>query len=326
MRSAVSQSVAGTVVVSALLLCLFVVRSMIAPLPTDAVGTTAMPLGELLGDFQRTHSVWGLLLSLLLVFLTVVNVLSASAHSTSLGMRSALPIQFFVVAGCGVVFPVDSLVAYFSAFMLTVALKRIARSYKRSYSFGDVFWSSFVVGLLPLLYAPSVFLVVVLPVVWLVCGRTLRETVVGVVGSLLPLLLAVYVLWIKFYPLDYLWWLLCTECFTYDFPWVANPYVAVSAALGGMFCVMTVVSLLSIRGHLRAKARKTSYAYLVLLVTALLSMPLGGSGAIIVPVVAVLASMLSVNAFGLSLSKMSTVLYWSFLASTVVLSVASIAA
>ena len=306
--------------VSAIVLAvLAVVRGFVAPSAAEAVGASGMPLAVWIEGCRNVGLGLYIPLTLVAVFLCLVNTLSASLYNVDAGGRSTLPLQVWVLAGCCAAFPAQALSAYVGAWLMTVALKNIAKAYKRSYSFGPVFLASFMIGVLPLLYAPFAVLIVVLPLVWLLAKRTSRELLVGMLGAMLPLFITSYVGWVRGGHFGSVYRLLGAEfCREGLFQTESVGALQVAVMVAWMTLAVTFsLGVIASSRFMRSKARVTGYIHIMLLGVLICSMSVGGSGLVVVPVLAVLLSQLAPKAFGKSFASLSSVVYLLFAAAAV---------
>ena len=307
-------------VVSAIVLAvLAVVRGFVAPSAAEAVGASGMPLAVWIEGCRNVGLGLYIPLTLVAVFLCLVNTLSASLYNVDAGGRSTLPLQVWVLAGCCAAFPAQALSAYVGAWLMTVALKNIAKAYKRSYSFGPVFLASFMIGVLPLLYAPFAVLIVVLPLVWLLAKRTSRELLVGMLGAMLPLFITSYVGWVRGGHFGSVYRLLGAEfCREGLFQTESVGALQVAVMVAWMTLAVTFsLGVIASSRFMRSKARVTGYIHIMLLGVLICSMSVAGSGLVVVPVLAVLLSQLAPKAFGKSFASLSSVVYLLFAAAAV---------
>ena len=307
-------------VVSAIVLAvLAVVRGFVAPSAAEAVGASGMPLAVWIEGCRNVGLGLYIPLTLVAVFLCLVNTLSASLYNVDAGGRSTLPLQVWVLAGCCAAFPAQALSAYVGAWLMTVALKNIAKAYKRSYSFGPVFLASFMIGVLPLLYAPFAVLIVVLPLVWLLAKRTSRELLVGMLGAMLPLFITSYVGWVRGGHFGSVYRLLGAEfCREGLFQTESVGALQVAVMVAWMTLAVTFsLGVIASSRFMRSKARVTGYIHIMLLGVLICSMSVGGSGLVVVPVLAVLLSQLAPKAFGKSFASLSSAVYLLFAAAAV---------
>lgn len=285
---------------SVLLAVIAVVRAFVAPSAVDIAVASSLPLSEWLEGASELSPILYFVLVVMAIVCCMVNVLSTSLYSIEAGRRTTLPLQLWVLFGCGVVFPQNALTAYVAAFILSMALKNVARSFKRSYSFGAVFSASFAFGILPLLYAPFVVLYVVLPVVWTVARRTLRELVVSAVGMALPVLATAYVTWSMGGENGHIFGAIADSLTGTNALALARPS-AFTFSVGVVWIIAAltlVMATLADSGRLRTKPRTMSYIHALLMIAMIVSMTFGGSGSTIIPSLAVLVALQSPNAFG----------------------------
>ena len=313
------QSSVISVVSAVVLAVLAVVRGFVAPVVAEGVGCSVMPLTMWLEGAREVGLGLYVPLVVVVIALCMVNTLSASLYNVDAGGRSTLPLQTWVLMGCCACFPVQSLSSFVAAWLMTIAMKQVAKAYKRSYSFGAVFIASFVMGMLPLIHAHFVVLLVLLPLVWLLTKRTSRELFVGVVGGVLPLFVASYVYWLQ------------GEGFGTVFRMLGEGFGGANGFkmmhLGGLqievmamwiaVAVMFSVGMIGSSASMRSKARVTGYLQIILLAVLAVTPLLGGGGAMMVPTLAVLTALLSPKAFGRGYAFWSSTIYTVFEASVV---------
>ncbi len=300
------------VVISAVVLAVLgLVRGFVSPTSAEMLGASDMPLAVWLEGARDVGMGLYVPLVLLAVLFCMINTLSASLYSVDVGGRTTLPLQVWCVAGCCAVFPEQTLSSFVAAWLMTVVLKNVAKSYKRSYSFGAVFMASFAVGVLPLIYAPFVVLYGVLPVVWLLAKRTSREMMVGMVGGALPMLGAAYVYWACGGEFGYVFRLLYDEAVGYGY-FGMIPFAVPQIVLLAMLLAVAVtfaVAMANSSGGMRSKARVTGYIHILMLVALAGSLLLGGSTLMLVPASAVAVALLSPKAFGRGFATLSSSVY-----------------
>ncbi len=166
----------------------------------DPVGVDTVVGGSLLDgfgvEFQRTCPVGsaiiasGLIVSSSIWLGYIISMQNLYGVSTS--------IQLFVIcallwcATLGESYLLPAIVAALSV-QVVGSLLRSVRS--NNYS-GYILNASLSLSLLPALYAPSVVMLLFLPIFWIIIGVTLRELIVSLVGALLPFGWVVYLFWL----------------------------------------------------------------------------------------------------------------------------------
>ncbi|WP_295938399.1 hypothetical protein [uncultured Alistipes sp.] len=155
-----------------------------------------MPLlGDLLNRFQSAYPLWSRLLSGFAILFTGMCIGRIGIRYNLYTVSSCLPIPLYAVIACGIFIGEYYLMAFTASMLFALAIKNYCRSFCSGYGFDASFRASFYLGLLPLVYAPSMPLVLIMPLALLLFQRTLREVVVSTAGLLLPVLTACYVSW-----------------------------------------------------------------------------------------------------------------------------------
>lgn len=106
-----------------------------------------------------------------------------------------LPIPLYGVLVCGVVLSPDTLLAAAVSFCFAVAIYLLLRSLHSAGEKDSVFFASILLGVMVLLYPPSIVLVAVIPLSVFIMALSLRQALIMVVGYALPLLTASYAVW-----------------------------------------------------------------------------------------------------------------------------------
>lgn len=134
----------------------------------------------------------GVLLSITLLVSAFVLV-RIVAKNLILSSRSYTPVLFYVLISLSVVTP--SIEAVLASLFLALSAWYVSFAFRREYSFDNFFRSGFFLGISALFAFESVFLLPSLVFGLWLSKRTLRESIVAVVGFLLPLLTFAYLRW-----------------------------------------------------------------------------------------------------------------------------------
>ncbi len=166
------------------------------PLPADT------PVGEALSALLPGRT--ARMLAAILALAADAVLLSALMTRYSVAAsRTYLPIALLAVFAFGAA-PADIPVqASLCSVLLLLSADRAIRGFTRTYSFEATFRSAFLLGWLPVLYAPAAVFAVMMPVTLLLYRRTLREAVVAAAALALPLLLCSTGWWFAGYRWDY---------------------------------------------------------------------------------------------------------------------------
>lgn len=161
-----------------------------------AAACEALPLlGGLLARFQDAYPVGARFAAGFMLLFTGMCAGRLTARYNLYTVGTCLPIPLYAIAACGIFIGRDYLAGFAASMLLVLATKNYCRSFCNGYGFDAIFRASLYLGLLPLVYAPALPLLLVLPLAVLLFRRTLREAVVAVAGLLLPALTACYVYW-----------------------------------------------------------------------------------------------------------------------------------
>lgn len=106
-----------------------------------------------------------------------------------------LPIPLYGVLACGVVLSPDTLQAAVVSLSFALAIYLLLRSLHSAGEKDSVFFASILLGGMVLLYPPSVVLVAVIPLSIFILALSFRQALIMVVGYVLPLFAASYVVW-----------------------------------------------------------------------------------------------------------------------------------
>lgn len=145
--------------------------------------------------------------TLQLVFATIMliycGIIEGKMFSRSgLGVAySTLSIPIYGVLACGVFVAPNLLTAAAASLCFAVALYLLLRSLHNADEKDSVFFAAILLGITVLLYPPCVVLVAVLPIVIFTLALSLRQSMIMIVGYVLPLLVASYVTWYGGKPL-----------------------------------------------------------------------------------------------------------------------------
>lgn len=106
-----------------------------------------------------------------------------------------LAIPLYGVVACGIFLGDDYLLGAVVALLLARISRNYAAACRNGYAFNALFRGSLYLGLLPLIYAPSLPLVLLLPITAILFQRTLREWIIATSGLLLPAAALCYLSW-----------------------------------------------------------------------------------------------------------------------------------
>ncbi len=188
------QSLTITLFSALALSSLFLLRSYYHPFPFETVPAAEMPLARA-SDGLFVSPFISRLADLMLTLINAVLITRFLTRYSVTVIRVYIAFVFYIIFARSAFWPVPGLSTSTATMFLVLSTGRMVAAFKRSYRFEDVFLSSFYLGLLPMLFAPSIYILAILPIVLIIYRRTIREFVVSIAGVLLPVLLCSVIWW-----------------------------------------------------------------------------------------------------------------------------------
>lgn len=189
---------------------------------SDMVGSgvaISMPR-EMLLQFQLSWPGTARWLALVAALFAGVFIGRISVRTNLYGVNSCLSIPLFGMLACCLAGRGVSLSLFLASLLLAYSMRQFCAAFRNGYSFDLLFRASFALGALVLILPVALPVLLLLPLGVLLFRRTLRETVVALVGLSLPPFVLCYLNW----------------CFGGTF---VAPMIAVwNEFLGGVFCSM----------------------------------------------------------------------------------------
>ena len=176
---------------SALMAILLLVAIIVAAAVRYAVAPFEMELSDSLFS-ERTISV------VLAMFLFICCGIVEGKILPRSGLNNGyctFPIPLYGLLACGIFVAPNTLATAVAALCFAVAMLLLLRSLHSAEEKDSVFFAAILLGSTTLLYPPCIVLVGVVPLAIFILALSLRQTLLIVVGYLLPLLGASYVVW-----------------------------------------------------------------------------------------------------------------------------------
>ena len=229
-----------------------------------------MPLDRLLSPSER-----GFLYrfgTAALFFLGALLVTRIVTRNMVLVVRTYLPALFFVIVALGFYLPENGPGSAATTLLLIIGSDRLIAGFRRKASFDPLFRGAFLLGTMPLIYAPSVLFFLMIPVAVILFRRDGRETTVALFGYVLPFLICSYVYWGMGYPFGHIGQML-VEALSAP---AGEPLFTIQAGLWRMvlaaiLLLLTILSLISFAGHAaqtRTRARRIFLYFIYMLLPA----------------------------------------------------------
>lgn len=166
------------------------------PVSDTILGGAEAPLAGYIAEFQQTYpALSALLLGLLYIYMVVVlsrsTVRVAMYPVTTLSAFGVTSVLLFGALSSGSYLPLAV-----SALFVVEAFSRLMHCFRPSLQAHYLFSAMVALGALPLFDKSFVALVVILPIFVLIIRATLRETVLTILGLLIPTFIYCYVVWL----------------------------------------------------------------------------------------------------------------------------------
>ncbi len=264
-------------------------RAIRAPYTAESVEGLLSPLGEWI-DASAGYGGGVAIVLLSVVVASVIITRIISRYSLSV-IKSFVPMVLFVVGVCGVVYPTNSPAIALSLLMVVHATDLMIMSFKRTERFSEIMRASFWTGLATLILPDLVYLLLLLPLQWLIWQRSPREMVAGVIMALLPLL-----------PASFCWWMAGEEPLWLLREWsssitpIHTPNIALlfesvggwgATLLLGVLVLLTLSSMVVfVEGFssMRLRARKGHIYFMVLYLVGLFMLFYGSEPLVAIPI------------------------------------------
>jgi hypothetical protein len=136
-----------------------------------------------------------MVLAFMMTSATAVVLVNIIRRGIVFDARNSAPALLFVVMFCGLYVGRDYLALSIATYLLLKGSQYFASAFVRDNSFNFMFLGAWLVGCAPLVFAPAVIFMLLIPLACIIFMRSWRETLVALFGMLLPILMCAYVLW-----------------------------------------------------------------------------------------------------------------------------------
>lgn len=171
------------------------VRAGATDFEAESIPDTAAFLGRHVSAFQTACPSLGSMLAAAAFFISGWWLGQVVRVRELYFVRTTVTIPFYGFVACGIFVAHDSLTAALASMLLVVSMRCFYSAFRDGYGFSPLFFASFCLGAIPLLYAPALPLAALMPLAVLLFKRSSREALVAVVGLLLPAAATCYIAW-----------------------------------------------------------------------------------------------------------------------------------
>ena len=229
-----------------------------------------------------------------------------------------LPIPIYGLLSCGILFSPDVLSGAAASLCFALAIYLLMRSLHSAGEKDSVFFAALLLGAMVLLYPPCVVLALIIPLSVILLTLSLRQVLLMVVGYLLPLVAASYVVWYGGDDMLQFSRNLLSALATERMGAVAEvPYLAIAmaasvvavAVLGGVYAAVS-----RDKRFLAVRVRHSFYLFVLVSLLTLLMFFIPSCDITVLAIIAVPATILLSFALDALPNNQSTIAYWVLLA------------
>lgn len=243
-------------------------------------------------------------------------------RSELVGSYTTLSMPISALLACGIFVAPNMIEASVASLCFTVALYLLMRSLHAIEEKDSVFFASILLGIMPLLYSPSVVLIAVIPIAIFLLALSLRQSLLMIIGYIVPFFVASYIGWYSGNGFFDMGAQLFSSFITPQMTAIEQvPYVAIVMA--------SLILLLLIWGVIYAAVRPTKtfaltrvrralYFFLLVLLASLTIIFVPGCNLSVCAIIAAPATILLGFVLDVLPNNASTISYWVLLALFVV--------
>ena len=183
MVSVTRQTTAFAIILLLTTILLCTIRVYINPFEIEVAESEFMP------------RVWGALLSGLMFFVAAIIINRTTVKIGLFGGFSALPVSIFGFFACGILLSPNMVTAAATALALSIGMLFLLRSIQSVGEKEALFTGALMLGILPIIYPPTITFALILPIVMFIAPLNSRQTIIITTGYLMPILGASYLNW-----------------------------------------------------------------------------------------------------------------------------------
>lgn len=275
------------------------------------------PFNMELADNPNHENVWLVIVAVALYFSNAILQGKMLMRAGLSNGQNALPIPIYGLLTCGLFVAPDMIETATASLCFAFALYLLLRSLHNLEETDSVFFASVLLGATALFYPPCVVLAAVIPIAIFALALSLRQSLLMIVGYLIPLFASSYVVWYRgggfFDVCDRLGSGISTSQMATieQVPYVAISFVALVAVLLLWGVVHAAIRPVKILMLMRVRRALYFFLFVALSTLAMLLMPacdISVCAIIAVPLTMLLCFVLDILPGGLS-----TIAYWTLL-------------
>lgn len=279
------------------------------------------PFAIELADYGYLPAWWEVAIAALLFVVTGLIVGRTTVKIGAFTSFCTLPIALFAIVACGIYLSPHLLLSAVVALITALGVLFMLRVQNEFGNRESLFWASLSFSTAAMLYPPLAVMVLMLPIAILHLSLNLRQSVVAVVGWLLPFATYSYIVWYAGGNIDdvalHLWSEITTPRAL--IPLASPPYVA--TAIVAILLLLLAVGIVLLRGMrytMQVGPRRLMQFEVIMSVVLVASLALPGSTVATLPVIAVPLVVVVAYALDNIGTRIGSLLYWLLLLATAI--------
>ncbi len=186
----------SAILISISLSLIYTLRLAFAPYSQFESIVAPALLGGGIDTWQSEHPVWAYIIVGVSVALLSIKLSQLVSRFNLYGSTTHLPMELLPLLLMGLMLTTASLRMTLVATLIAYSISRFFRSYRAANSSSTLISGAMALGVVTLLYPPTIALWVVVPFMLVTFERTTREVIVTWVGVLLPPFTYLYIKWL----------------------------------------------------------------------------------------------------------------------------------
>lgn len=229
----------------------------------------------------------------------------------------ALPMPIYGILTCGLLVSPNLLIMASTSLSVAMAIFLLMRSLHSAGEKDSVFFAALLLGIAAIIYPPSLLLAAIIPLAVLILALSLRQAVLMIIGYLLPLLSASYLLWYQGDSFIAFGENLLMAIITprMEFP-EQLPYLAIVMGVG-VVAIMLWSGVYSLirpdKIFVLTRVRRSLLLFIWLFVLSAATLFLPGSSLVSLSIISIPATILLSFSLSLLPNNQSTIAYWLLL-------------
>lgn len=189
------QSLGWTLLWSIMLLALFWGRGVMHPVELTASYVNKMPLGVMLEEFALSMPALSGYIMLFFVLLNAILITRIVIRNMIYTDKVFMPAIVYIAVACGSYFGPESITGVAAAWLMVCSADLIINSFRRQKQYSRTFLASVLWGSVLLIYAPAAVFIILVPAALVVFRKDWHETVIAIIGFILPITIGSYIYW-----------------------------------------------------------------------------------------------------------------------------------